>query len=204
MASKEIPDSESSHSNISVMTENSPKLDQYLKTLNSIKGELSEPISSHLTEERLYQLATSLLDGTVFEIIKELEEIQSLTEEQLLQQRMKVATSHKKKQTELNQQLKEGLRKLDGRQHHEIIVRRNYDEAKQKLEKMSQDEMTAKDKEIIRELDKLLEEQQSVLEQAAVPTFCVTNQKESIKLQMGVLEVIQRVGAELGVSGDSM
>ena len=70
---------------------NSPSLEEYLKTLDSIKGEFSEPVSSHLTEARLSQLASSLLDGTVYEIIKELEEIQALTEEQLLQQRMKVS-----------------------------------------------------------------------------------------------------------------
>ena len=69
---------------------NSAKLDIYLKTLNRIRTELSEPLGSYLTEERLHQLASSLLDGTVFEIVKELEEIQSLTEEQLLQERMKV------------------------------------------------------------------------------------------------------------------
>ena len=59
--------------------------------------------------------------------------------------------------------------------------------------------MISKDKEIIRELDQLVEEQQSILEQASVPSFFVTNDKESIKLQMGVLEVVQRVGVELGV-----
>ena len=74
---------------------NSPSLEQYLTTLNAIKPELSEPVSTHLTEERLLQLANSLLDGTVFEIIRELEQIQALTEEQLLQQRMKVLSARK-------------------------------------------------------------------------------------------------------------
>ena len=74
------------------MADKNQNLELYLKTLSSIKGELSEPTRSHLTEERLHQLAVSILDGTVFEIIKELEEIQALTEEQLLQQRMKVST----------------------------------------------------------------------------------------------------------------
>lgn len=72
------------------MADKNQNIELYLKTLNSIKEELSEPMRSHFTEERLHQLAASLLDGTVFEIIKELEEIQALTEEQLLQQRMKV------------------------------------------------------------------------------------------------------------------
>lgn len=60
--------------------------------------------------------------------------------------------------------------------------------------------MTTKDKEIVKQLDQLLEEQQSVLEQASVPFFFVTNQKESIQLQMGVLEVTQRVALELGIN----
>ena len=70
-----------------------PSLEQYLQTLNSIIPELSDPVRSHLTQERILQLANSLLDGTVFEIIRELEEIQALTEEHLLQQRMKVSIS---------------------------------------------------------------------------------------------------------------
>ena len=84
------------------------------------------------------------------------------------------------------------------RQHHEVVVRQRYEDDKQKLERMSEAEMTTKDKEIVKQLDQLLEEQQSVLEQASVPFFFVTNQKESIQLQMGVLEVTQRVALELG------
>ena len=106
---------------------------------------------------------------------------------------------HKKNQTELNQQLRDELRKLDGRQHHEIVVRQKYEDSKHKLEKMNEAEMATKDKEIVKQLDQLLEEQQSILEQASVPFFSVTNQKESIQLQMGVLEMVQRVASELGV-----
>lgn len=40
-------------------------------------------------------IATSLLDGTVFEIVKGLEDIQQLTERNLLNRRMKVINSHK-------------------------------------------------------------------------------------------------------------
>ena len=99
----------------------------------------------------------------------------------------------------MNQQLKEELSRLDGRQHHEVVIKQKYEESKQRLERVSQSEMTSKDKEVIRQLDQLVEEQQSILEQASLPTFFLTNDKESIKLQMGVLEVIQRVGIELGV-----
>ena len=109
-----------------------------------------------------------------------------------------MATSQKKKQTELNQQLREELSRLDSRQH-EAAIRQKYEEYKQRQERVSQSEMISKDKEIIRQLDQLVEEQQSVLEQASVLSFFVTTDKESIKLQMGVLEVVQRVGIELGL-----
>ena len=79
------------------------------------------------------------------------------------------------------------------------MVRQQYEDSKQKLERMSEAEMVTKDKEIVKQLDQLLEEQQCILEQASVPFFSITNQKESIKLQMGVLEVTQRVAMELGV-----
>ena len=43
-----------------------------------------------MSSDVIYDLATSLLDGTVFEIVRELEEIQQILERDLLNRRMKV------------------------------------------------------------------------------------------------------------------
>jgi len=49
----------------------------------------------------LKELATALEDGTVFEIVRELESIQQLSERSVLNQRMKVVSSHKLQKAEL-------------------------------------------------------------------------------------------------------
>ena len=48
-----------------------------------------------ITYDVMTQLAQSLLDDTVFEIVKGLEDIQQLTERNLLNRRMKVLSDHK-------------------------------------------------------------------------------------------------------------
>lgn len=50
---------------------------------------------SKLTFDILSAIATSLLDGTVFDIVRGLEDIQQLTERNLLNKRMKLVNSHK-------------------------------------------------------------------------------------------------------------
>ena len=49
----------------------------------------------------LLELATALEDGTVFEIVRELENIQQLSERSVLNQRMKVVSNHKHQMAEL-------------------------------------------------------------------------------------------------------
>ena len=44
-----------------------------------------------ITEKHLLDLAACLVDGTVFDIVRELEEIQQLNERSLLNKRVKVA-----------------------------------------------------------------------------------------------------------------
>ena len=52
------------------------------------------PLSlSQLTNDYIMEICLSLQDGTVFDIVKELEEIQQLNERSLLNRRMKVKTN---------------------------------------------------------------------------------------------------------------
>lgn len=46
-----------------------------------------------ITEKHLLDLASCLVDGTVFDIVRELEEIQQLNERSLLNKRVKVAVT---------------------------------------------------------------------------------------------------------------
>lgn len=48
-----------------------------------------------MTSEVINSLALSLMDGTVFEIVRGLEDIQQLTERNLLNKRMKLINSQK-------------------------------------------------------------------------------------------------------------
>ena len=92
------------------------------------------------------------------------------------------------------------MRTLESREQDEINLRHKHEEDKVKLDKLSQREMISKDKEIVRQLDQIVSEQQSILEQVCGPLFFITEDSESIRIQMGLVEVIQIVGAELDTS----
>ena len=54
---------------------------------------LSSLLHTQLTNDYVMEICLSLQDGTVFDIVKELEEIQQLNERSLLNRRMKVKTN---------------------------------------------------------------------------------------------------------------
>lgn len=77
----------------------------------------------------LLELASALEDGTVFEIVRELESIQQLSERSVLNQRMKVVSNHKHQMAELRRR-----QLLEGSQS-------NHEEEKKILEKRLTEEL---------------------------------------------------------------
>ncbi|EDO46661.1 predicted protein [Nematostella vectensis] len=145
------------------------------------------------TYDVLADVATSLLDGTVFEIVKGLEDIQQLTERNLLNKRMKVINSHKVQRMEQAKKHKEEIEKNQHRPHHIPIVEKTNEEDKEKLEQRLETEITSMDQKLVLELDQIVCDQQATLERAGVPLFFVTNNPDDVRLQMYLLEFIQQL-----------
>lgn len=71
------------------------RFDVFIKSLHKYRDALSPSLKLKMSDRDMKELAMSLLDDTVFDIVQELEDIQSLTERQLLNKRMKVVGQHK-------------------------------------------------------------------------------------------------------------
>lgn len=168
------------------------KLTRYQAQLRSYTQTLPTAQQSRFSEPVLKDLAESLLDGTVFDIVRELEDIQQLSERSLLNKRMKVVSSHKAQLVRLSRRHSEEL--VSTKPHALAVALARQEEEKAELERTLAEEVRSTDQKIILELDQLLSDQQSTLMQAAVPFFAVTNKPEDIQLQMNILRFLQKLG----------
>ena len=151
-------------------------------------------LQSKMPDSKVRELAVSLLDGTVFEITKELEEIQQLNERSLLNRRMRTVNSNKMQKMQMTKQHKQELASHKHRPHHLPVLQAQHKKEMAELEQKLADEMRSVDQKIILELDQIVTEQQSTMQQAAVPFFtAVTNNPSDIQTQMHVLESIQKL-----------
>lgn len=171
-------------------------MELFLSKLKQFREELPASMQSKMPDSRFRELAMSLLDGTVFEIVKELEDIQQLSERSLLNKRMKVVSSHKAQQIEMDKRHKEELASCQSRPHNQPLVKLQHEKEKQDLEKRLGEEVRQTDQKTILELDQLVTDQQSTMQQAAVPFFTVTNKPEEIQIQLHILRFIQRLGTQ--------
>ena len=81
----------------------------------------------------LLELTSALEDGTVFEIVHELESIQQLSERKVLNQRMKVVSNHKQQMAELGRkQLLEGS-SSNREEEKKILEKRLADELRYRM-----------------------------------------------------------------------
>ena len=169
-------------------------LESYLSKLKKFREELPPTLQSKLGHSQLRELAFSLLDGTVFEIVKELEDIQQLNERSLLNKRMKVVSAHKTQRVELAKRHKDEIVSNQHKPHNLPLLKSKHEKERHELEKKLAEEIGSMDQTIILELDQIVTDQQSTLHQAALPFFIVTNKPEDIQIQMHILSCIQRLG----------
>ncbi|XP_076249661.1 gonadal protein gdl isoform X2 [Calliopsis andreniformis] len=141
-------------------------------------GELPPKYQMRLPYELLSGLANSLLNDTIFEIVKGLMEIQHVTEKHLFQQRLQL----------LNQQkieTQEASSSLLNDEERAIIKTMLYKKHKEELKRM--------DTKLVLQLDQKVADQQSILEKAGVPGFYVTNNPIEIQVQMRLCDFIIRL-----------
>ena len=141
-------------------------------------GELPPKYQMRLPYELLSGLANSLLNDTIFEIVKGLMEIQHVTEKHLFQQRLQL----------LNQQKIEMQEALSSTTVDEDRVA-----IKVALIKKHKEELKQMDMKLVLQLDQKVTDQQSILEKAGVPGFYVTNNPIEIQVQMRLCDFIIRL-----------
>ncbi|KAL0101789.1 hypothetical protein PUN28_019139 [Cardiocondyla obscurior] len=152
------------------------KLYFLVEQLQHMAGELPPKYQMRLPYELLSGLANSLLNDTIFEIVKGLMEIQHVTEKHLFQQRLQL----------LNQQTIE-CQALVGKTEEEKIL------LKVPLHKKHKEDLKEMDMKLVMQLDQKVTDQQSILEKAGVPGFYVTNNPTEIQVQMRLCDFIIRL-----------
>ena len=179
-----------------VSEEYAAKRDYYYEKLRRMRNELPLTVRSKVPDAQLHNLAGALVDGTVFDIVRELEEIQQLNERSLLSRRMKVIGEHKTRRVQMMKRHREEMNASESKPHNLPLIESRHDLEMAELEVLLGDQIRSTDQALILELDQIVIEQQSTLLQAAVPFFHVTNNPQDIQVQMSILEFIQRLSNE--------
>lgn len=164
------------------------------RKLKLFREQLPSHLLSKLPAPQLKELANSLTDGTVFEIVRELEDIQKLTERSLLKKRMQIVNKHKTQRVELTKRHQQEMSSAGDTKPHTIpLLKMKHETECKDLEKKLAEEMRSTDKKIVLELDQIVADQQSTMQQCAVPFFYVTNNPQEVQLQMHLLRFLQKM-----------
>ncbi len=180
------PPSVSSHSE-----EQRYSYELFYKKLSQYRSQLSPVVQQRIITADIKELAEALLDGTIFEIVTELEDIQQFKERALLNNRIKVVSSQKTQKMAQTKAHKEEL--TECKQHTIPLVRKRQEKEVSELESKLKEELKSMDQKIILELDQLVSDQQSTMQQADIPMFSVTNNPNEIQVQMHLLKFIQKL-----------
>ncbi|XP_015743979.1 protein DGCR6-like [Python bivittatus] len=139
----------------------------------------------------LSDLALALLDGTVFEIVQGLLEIQHLTERNLYNQRLKLQTEHRALKQEMLRKHKEDQQSCQA--HNLPLLKAAQQRELEAVEQRIHTEQRMMDEKIVLELDQKVVDQQSTLEKAGVSGFYITTNPQELTLQMNLLELIRKL-----------
>ncbi|XP_024095715.2 protein DGCR6L isoform X3 [Pongo abelii] len=145
---------------------------QLLSALQSLVKELPSSFQQRLSYTTLSDLALALLDGTVFEIVQGLLEIQHLTEKSLYNQRLRLQNEHRVLRQALRQKHQEAQQAC--RPHNLPVLQVAQQRELEAVEHRIHEEQQAMDRKIVLELDRKVADQQSTLEKAGVAGFYVT------------------------------
>uniref|UniRef100_A0A3B3Y2K0 DiGeorge syndrome critical region gene 6 n=1 Tax=Poecilia mexicana TaxID=48701 RepID=A0A3B3Y2K0_9TELE len=190
-----------------------------LSELQTLVKDLPSSFQQRLTYNTLSDLALALIDGTVYEIVQGLLDIQHLTEKNLYNQRQKLHCEHQALKQDLVRKHKDALQSckphnlslLKTSQQTELEVRNKTSVVMftprnsrllcvlcfvygfQALEVRVRDEQKMMDKKIVVEMDQKVTDQQNTLEKAGVPGFYITTNPLELTMQMNLLELILKL-----------
>lgn len=159
-----------------------------LQTL--VKG-LPSSFQQRLSYSTLSDLALALIDGTVYDIVQGLLDIQHLTEKNLYNQRQKLHCEHQGLKQDLARRHKDALQTC--KSHNLALVKSNQQAEVEALEVRVREEQRMMDRKIVAEIDQKVIDQQNTLEKAGVPGFFITTNPQELTMQMNLLELILKL-----------
>ncbi|KAF7199876.1 protein DGCR6 [Nothobranchius furzeri] len=162
-----------------------------LSELQTLVKELPSSFQQRLSYNTLGDLALALIDGTVYEIVKGLLDIQHLTEKNLYNQRQKLHCEHQALKQDLLRKHKDALQSC--KSHNLALLKSNQQAELETLEVRVREEQRMMDKKIVAEMDQKVIDQQNTLEKAGVPGFFVTTNPQELTMQMNLLELILKL-----------
>ncbi|KAL8599249.1 hypothetical protein ACOMHN_007965 [Nucella lapillus] len=171
---------------------------ELLQELQNMSRDIPMKYQQRLPYNVLSQMASSLLDGTVFEILRTLKELQYLEEKALCNQRLRLASEHKAQRHEMDKKHKELRLQNMNKPHNLPLVEAQIKREMEMLKKRCDEELRRKDFQIMQDLDKKVMDQQGILEKAGVPGFFVTNNRQEIQVQIYLLGFMCRVAQSRG------
>ncbi|XP_044846407.1 protein DGCR6 isoform X2 [Mauremys mutica] len=150
---------------------------QLLSELQALVKGLPSSCQQRLSYTILSDLALALIDGTVFEIVQGLLEIQHLTEKNLYNQRLKLQSEHRVLKQEMFHRHKEAQQSC--KPHNMPVLKAAQQRELEAVEQRIREEQRLMDEKIVLELDQKVVDQQSTLEKAGVSGFYITTNPQA-------------------------
>ncbi|XP_017272713.2 protein DGCR6 [Kryptolebias marmoratus] len=170
-----------------------------LSELQTLVKDLPSSFQQRLSYNTLSDLALALIDGTVYEIVQGLLDIQHLTEKNLYNQRQKLHCEHQALKQDMLRKHKEALQTC--KSHNLALLKTNQQGELEALEVRVREEQRMMDKKIVSEIDQKVIDQQNTLEKAGVPGFYITTNPQELTMQMNLLELILKLQQKESQSG---
>ncbi|KAI9521766.1 Protein dgcr6 [Dissostichus eleginoides] len=148
-----------------------------LSELQTLVKDLPSSFQQRLSYSTLGDLALALIDGTVYEIVQGLLDIQHLTEKNLYTQRQKLHSERQAFKQDLLRKHKDALQTC--KSHNLTLLKSNQQTELEALEIRVREEQRVMDKKIVAEMDQKVIDQQNTLEKAGVPGFFITTNPQS-------------------------
>ncbi|KAK2899201.1 hypothetical protein Q8A67_010619 [Cirrhinus molitorella] len=170
-----------------------------LSELQMLVKDLPSSFQQRLSYTTLSDLAQALIDGTVYEIVQGLLDIQHLTEKNLYNQRQKLHSEHRALKQDLVRKHKQALQTC--KSHNLAVLKTNQRAEAEALDQRVKDEQRMMDEKIVAEMDQKVLDQQNTLEKAGVPGFFITTNPQEVMMQMNLLELILKLQQKETLSG---
>uniref|UniRef100_A0A672P2G2 Protein DGCR6-like n=1 Tax=Sinocyclocheilus grahami TaxID=75366 RepID=A0A672P2G2_SINGR len=154
-----------------------------LSELQTLVKDLPSSFQQRLSYTTLSDLAQALIDGTVYEIVQGLLDIQHLTEKNLYNQRQKLHSEHRALKQDLVRKHKQALQTC--KSHNLAVLKTNQRAEAEALDQRVKEEQRMMDEKVVAEMDQKVLDQQNTLEKAGVPGFYITtNPQVSLTLTL--------------------